>query len=54
MENREHLQELMTNIVDLFGKEIITEKRLVNLLADYRTFDGNNDARRVLNAIVAS
>lgn len=53
MENREHLQELMTNIVDIFGKEIITENRFVNLLADYRAFDGNNDARRILNAIVA-
>lgn len=53
MENKEHLQELMTNIVNIFGKEIITEKRFVNLLADYRAFDGNNDARRILNAIVA-
>lgn len=53
MENRGHLQELMTNIVDIFGKEIITEKRFVNLLADYRAFDGNNDARRILDAIVA-
>lgn len=53
MEHREHLQELMTDIINIFGKEIITEKKFVNLLADYRAFEGNNDARRILNAIVS-
>ena len=53
MEHKEHLQDLMADIINIFGKEIITEKRFVNLLADYRAFDGNNDARRILNAIVS-
>lgn len=53
MDHKEHLQELMADIINIFGKEIITEKRFVNLLADYRAFDGNNDARRILNTIVS-
>ncbi len=53
MENKDNLQQLMTNIVSIFGKQVITEKKFVNLLADYRGFEGNRAAKRILNAIVA-
>lgn len=49
----ENLQGLIANIVNIFGKHIITEKTFVNMLADYRGFDGNPAARRILNAIVS-
>lgn len=52
MEHKEHLQELMAEIVNIFGKQIITEKTFVNMLADYRAFEGNSDARKILNAII--
>lgn len=53
MEHKEHLQELMAEIVNIFGKQIITEKTFVNILADFRAFECNSDARKILNAIIS-
>lgn len=53
MEHKDHLQELMSDIIKVFGKQIVTEISFVNLLADYRAFDGNTDARKILIAIVS-
>lgn len=54
MEYKDNLQELMTDIVSIFGKQVITDKKFVNLIADYRGFEKNRAAKRILSAIVAN
>lgn len=53
MNHNNHLQQLMRDIINVYGKHIITEKRFVNMLADYCAFEKDNASRLILNAIVA-
>ena len=46
------LHDAIKTIVDLFGKEIITEKRFLNALADYYSFRDNPAGKTVLTALV--
>ena len=43
----------MRDIINVYGRHIITEKRFVNMLADYCVFEKDNASRLILNAIVA-
>lgn len=45
------LHEAIKNIVDTFGKDIITERRFLNMVADYYSFKDNLPGKRVLSAL---
>lgn len=46
------LHEAIKTIVDTFGKDVITERRFLNMVADYYSFKDNPPGKRVLSALV--
>lgn len=46
------LHETIKKIVDQFGKDVITERRFLNMVADYYSFKDNPAGKTVLTALV--
>ena len=49
----EDLKQSFQQIVDDFGSDVINDKNLVNIVADYFSFDRNPAVRNILKAIVS-
>lgn len=48
------LHEAIKTIVDTFGKDVVTERRFLNMVADYYSFRDNPPGKRVLSVLVNS